>query len=288
MRPRLVIFFNELFGSQIFDWIIPTPNQMYAIAFLVFAVVFYSRGKNAGFSPHVLLMGLVFGGAGAFLGAKVFYILLHLESYLIRPEHIFAAGGSVSFGAYLGGMLSVMLYLRYIQTPVMPFLDFSVTILPLATALGRWSCFLNGDDFGKLTNRFWGVCYPRGSYPFSEQVARGVLSYQEHLSLPVHPNQLYLSLNALVLFFLMGWIYRHTRDRPGITFLLYGLLYGSSRFLLEFFREGSPILPTTLIFPQVICLGIVLVCAVFFVYITRTKSPLNQSQFTITERSCHE
>ncbi|GEM_PF-884036 len=288
MRPRLVTFLNEISPVSVFNWLVPTPNQMYAITFLVVAIVFYKRSRQSRFPGQVVITTIWLGGIGAFLGAKLLFVLLHLKSYLILPSHIFAAGGSVSFGAYAGALIVLTVYLRYRKEPVLTSLDIAAATLPLGTALGRLSCLLNGDDFGKLTNAVWGVRYPQGSYPFAEQVSRGLISPFDSLSLPVHPNQLYLAFNALLIFFVVSWVWKKYRGYPGVTISLYAILYCATRFGWEFFRDEPTRGFAGLIFPQYVCLGIVMMAIPAAIHLARkyrlSKFSHHKFHSPITER----
>lgn len=259
MRPRIVASLNELFATDNFTWLIPTPLQLYGLAVLAAGIVFLLRFRTGGLPRRIAWGCILAGGAGAFMGAKLLYVLRHFHSYLLMPSHIFAAGGSVSWGAYSGAFIAIALYLRYKKEPVLPGLDILAVSIPLGTVIGRWSCFLNGDDFGTITNLPWGVCYPHGSYAFAEQVNEGIISYTAAISAPVHPNQLYLSLNAFVIFILLNWFWKRCRQYPGLTVSLYAISYSLTRFFLEFFRDESPVewFPG-LIFPQVICLALMI------------------------------
>lgn len=64
--------------------------------------------------------------------------------------------------------------------------------------------------------------------------------------LPVHPTQLYASANALFWCFLLYLFWKKTKNsdkrlaRPGCTFSLMLIIYGVSRFLIEFLRDDNP------------------------------------------------
>ena len=270
MRPRIIQYLNEMFSTTIFHWAIPTPNQVYGLAFLTVGVLFLMRSRQNRLSLPVILNCFWIGGVGAFLGAKLMYVILHLPSYILMPSHIFASGGTVSWGAYLGALAALSVYLHYKRQPVSRFLDILAATLPLGTFMGRWSCFLNGDDFGKLTTASWGVRYPQGSYPFAEHVHEGIISYSATFSAPVHPNQLYLSINALVIFAAVSWFWKRYHHYPGLTLGLYASMYGFTRFFLEFFRHEVPLpwLPE-LIFPQLMSLSIMLTGLLITLYLLR-------------------
>jgi len=70
--------------------------------------------------------------------------------------------------------------------------------------------------------------------------------------LPVHPTQLYSSANALVLTVLLYLFWKRSQNalqpkaapkpltRPGSTFALMFILYGFTRFFIEFIRDDNP------------------------------------------------
>jgi phosphatidylglycerol:prolipoprotein diacylglycerol transferase len=272
MRPRLVHYLNETIGLNLFDWIIPTPSIIYLITFLFLSLIFIRRCKKSGFDGRIAFRSALWGGIAAFLGAKLFYVVLHLKSYILLPSHIFAPGGTVSWGAYLGIVIGVTLYLRHKRQAVLPILDVLGSVMALAPFIGRWSCFLNGDDYGKITSVAWAVRYPRGSLPFAEQANDGIINYSSALSAPVHPNQMYLSIGALLLFIIMTHFWKSKRQNPGLTFGVYWIAYSILRFFLEFYRDesGTTLIPA-LNFSQMMC-TITIIFSVLFIVMLYRKS----------------
>ena len=133
-------------------------------------------------------------------------------------------------------MFFIIGYTTIKKIPSLRYLDIVVTCIPVGIFIGRWSCFLNGDDFGTLSSLPWAVQYPFNSIPFGTHYELGLVNHTTLLSAPVHPNQLYLSLNGLFLFFVIKQIWKKHKGIPGFTFASYLILYGLSRFLIEFFR----------------------------------------------------
>ncbi len=246
MRPRLVDYLNQLFGTSVFGWIVPTPSVIYPLALLVCAVVFVRRCRVSGLDTRTAVTASLVGSVGAFIGAKLFFVANNLEGYILLPSHLFAPGGTMSWGAYTGAILGLVLYLHHKREWSLRCLDVLGSCLGLGPFIGRWSCLLNGDDFGTITNVPWAIQYPAGSMPFAAHANEGLVSYHAALSAPVHPNQIYLSLNGLLLFILMSWVWKRYRHHQGLTFGLYCLLYGLLRFMLEFFRDE----PLSSLIPQ--------------------------------------
>ena len=55
------------------------------------------------------------------------------------------------------------------------------------------------------------------------------------LGVPLHPTQIYLSLNAFLIFLILQWAYRR-KSFDGEVFWLYVLLYAITRGILEIWR----------------------------------------------------
>jgi phosphatidylglycerol---prolipoprotein diacylglyceryl transferase len=239
MRPRIVEFLNIATGGEIWGWVIPTPAVMYALMMLAMLVLLVRRATRSDQSKYHALGAALWAMAGGLIGARLLFLLFHIDRVLITPEMIFnLSGATMSFGAYLGGAIGLILYIRRNSLPGLKYLDVCASILGLGPFIGRWSCFLNGDDFGTLSNAPWAVSFPHGSYPFAHQVELGLLDPLQALSLPVHPVQLYLSLNGLFLFLLFTWLWKKKTFAPGLLFGWYWIAYPATRLLLEFFRGG--------------------------------------------------
>jgi phosphatidylglycerol:prolipoprotein diacylglycerol transferase len=103
--------------------------------------------------------------------------------------------------------------------------------------------------------------------------------------LPVHPTQLYSSANGL---FLCGLLYLfrrryqgvHGRKKnkklfatPGCTFALMLILYGITRFLIEFLRDDNPFTALTgLTVSQNICIALIVLGISLMLIFEKTKS----------------
>jgi phosphatidylglycerol:prolipoprotein diacylglycerol transferase len=237
MRPRLIDSLNQLFGTSVFVWFIPDPSVVYPLTILVCAIVFVRRLRLTGADGRTALYSVLAGSVGAFIGAKLIYVVANLESYILLPSHLFAPGGTMSWGAYIGAIIGLVFYAYRKRVSPLRSLDVLGSCLGLGPFIGRWSCLLNGDDYGTITDVPWAIQYPAGSIPFAAHVNDGHISYNAALSAPVHPNQIYLSLNGLLLFILMSWVWKKYRHHEGLTFGLFCLSYGILRFMLEFFRD---------------------------------------------------
>ena len=237
MRPRLVTALDGFFQVNFFDWLVPGAAVMFAAAMLVTFLVFVRRAGDAGLARyHAAGMGL-WAMVGGLVGSRVFYLLQHWQATLADPSQLWSTKGeATSWGAYLGGFTGLVLYARLKGMELWPYADVIGSCLGLGPAIGRWGCFLNGDDFGSVSRLPWAVRFPHASIPFVFQARAGVVDPLADLSLPVHPSQIYLSLNGLALFFIFTRYWNRARSQPGATFWLYTLAYCVTRFLWEFLR----------------------------------------------------
>lgn len=275
MRPRLVDALSTAFGSELAGRLVPTPAMMYAVAMIAVLVVFVRRSRRLGISSYHGVGAALWAMATGVIGARAAYLVVHLQRTLAHPTQILdLGGGTASWGAYLGGALGLLLYCQRHRLPAAPVADAMASCLALGVALGRWSCFLNGDDYGHLSSLPWAVRYPPGSYPFVAQVRAGLLDPLAALSLSVHPVQLYLSLNGLLLFTVMSLLWPRLRRHPGALFGLYWLSYGATRFLWEFARGDQPgFLHGNLTAGQVICMPIVVGAGLWLALGVLSKKP---------------
>jgi phosphatidylglycerol:prolipoprotein diacylglycerol transferase len=268
MRPRIVDTLNTWFGTELFTWLVPDPAFVYALAMAAVAFVFVRRTLKDNLDRYHALGAVIWGIVGGLIGARVFFLIQHVDLLLARPSIVFDLnGGTVSWGAYLGGALGFVLYLRRQRQPAMRYLDVLASCLGLGPFIARWACFLNGDDYGTLSDAPWAVSFPHGSYPFAAQVQAGLLDPLAELSLPVHPVQIYLSLKGLLLFVVCSALWKRSFP-PGVLFGVYWVMFGVVRFVIEFFRgDVSRGFIGALSVGQVMSLTIVVVAGAMLAYI---------------------
>ncbi len=275
MRPRIVEALHAWFGTELFGWIVPDPAFVYALAITVVGVVFVRRTATEGLARVHALGAAIWAIVGGLIGARLFFLTQHFDLLLSRPAIIFDLnGGTVSWGAYVGGTFAFVLYLRRSRQSVLRFLDVLASCLGLGPFIARWACFLNGDDYGTLATVPWAVSFPHGSYPFAAQVQAGLLDPLAELSLPIHPVQMYLSLKGLVLFGVCTMLWKR-RLPAGVLFALYWMMFGAARFAIEFFRgDVSRGFVGVFSVGQVMSLGIIVAAGVMLAFTAWRRMPL--------------
>jgi phosphatidylglycerol:prolipoprotein diacylglycerol transferase len=100
--------------------------------------------------------------------------------------------------------------------------------------------------------------------------------------LPVHPTQLYSSANGVLLCLLLYLFWRRSQKkaaanapalfaRPGSTFSLMFILYGITRFFIEFLRDDNPYEYDSLTISQFIGIALIILGLVLMVMFHKAK-----------------
>jgi phosphatidylglycerol:prolipoprotein diacylglycerol transferase len=184
------------------------------------------------------------------------------------------SGGLGIWGAVLGGMLGMWLYVRRNKLEMAYWLDIAGVVLPLAQAIGRWANFVNQELYGSVTTLPWGIRIDS---------AHRVAPWTSTVDYPVtttlfHPLFLYESLLSILAFIVLLNIFLRYRSRlrAGDIFLIFVIQYCVIRFLLEFLRAEPAYVPgTTINSSQVIAVIGFVIAAGLWVY--RHRPSLAQS-----------
>jgi phosphatidylglycerol:prolipoprotein diacylglycerol transferase len=208
------------------------------VAFAAFAAAwvaarsFRERGLDGDHAWSLLVYALV----GGFIGAKLYYVILHGD-----PGTLLSRGGFVWYGGLIGGALSVAYAIYRKRLPFWTAADAIAPSIALGHGIGHIACFFSGDSYGLPSNLPWAVAFPYGAPPSTA----GALRREFGVALPdgipddvlirVHPTMLYSAL-ALFLIFALLWRLRRRREPAGWLFGLYLLLSGLERFLVELVR----------------------------------------------------
>ena len=203
---------------------------------------------------------------GGVIGAKLYYVLLNWQQTAADPlRMIFSRGGMVWYGGFFGATALIVWDIRKAKLPLAKMADVIAVALPLGYGVGRIGCFLVGDDWGRPTDLPWGIAFPLGTPPttVASIQAFGItvdpaLIQKYGMVIPVHPTQLYeIGLSALIFFLL--WRLKDHRHRYGWLFMLWLVLAGLERFLVEIFRAKDDRFLGPLTVAQVISIGLVVV-----------------------------
>jgi phosphatidylglycerol:prolipoprotein diacylglycerol transferase len=205
---------------------------MLAVSFFLGVLYVYrtARRDRKAFEPFLAMAYImIFGGI---FGARLSYVLLHLEEFAGDWAASFNPFGSDQFGIaglnmYGGILLAIagsIVYGRWRKLSVLDMFDYFAPTVGLGLALARIGCFFNGCCFGTPTDLPWGVAFPAGSIPYS-------VYFDTHL----HPSQLYSSLYGLGLFVLLHFVLKRRRFVGQVLALMF-MIEAVFRFAIEYVR----------------------------------------------------
>ena len=185
------------------------------------------------------------GVFGVLLGGRLGYVFFYgLADWVQDPLFIVKLweGGMASHGGMVGIAVYVWWYARQHGCGYWGLVDNLACAAPLGLCFGRIANFINGELWGKVSEVPWAVIFPQelgwtGDASASKgdilrMVESGVLQ-------PRHPSQLYEAFGeGLLLFGILWWLrMKPWSNQPGRLAVLFLVLYGLVRFVVEFYRE---------------------------------------------------
>lgn len=205
------------------------------------------RAKAAGYDPELVLdAGFVILLTGV-LGGRLAYLLqYHQQMFDVGttlPQALFkivnlSEGGLVLIGGLVLGTIGFIGFCKVRRIPVFDFADVLIPAAFIGIGFGRIGCLLNGCCFGDRCDLPWAITFPQGSVTFQTLMHRGFVDPEALATFPLHPTQIYSSINGFLLAFVTATYFWYRRY-PGDVFALACILYPISRFLIEFIRADE-------------------------------------------------
>jgi phosphatidylglycerol---prolipoprotein diacylglyceryl transferase len=175
-----------------------------------------------------------FATLGIILGGRLGYVLFYkpLDYWNDLAAILRLWDGGMSFhGGVIGVSLGILWMARKHKLDWLRIHDYVACCVPFGLLFGRLANFVNSELWGGETDVPWAV-------RFCEQFDRSGVC--QIVGPPRHPSQLYeAALEGILLFTVLAWLFWKTRARyqPGKLVGAFILIYGVSRFLVEFIRE---------------------------------------------------
>ncbi len=199
----------------------------------------------------------------AIFGARTAYVLEHWQAeFADAPLAIIRIdqGGLMFYGGLIGAALVLLLYARVCREPLFGITDLVLAVVPLGHAFGRIGCFMHGCCYGKITQTGFGVCFPKGSPAWWEQVSAlpPLIAQTAERSLPVIPTQLIEAGANAVLFAILFTCYPKRHRQLGFITGCYLIGYALLRFAIEYLRGDPRLAVGPFSISQTISLGLLL------------------------------
>ena len=212
---------------EIGSWQIRSYGVMAAIGFLAASFIINANREKAKMTQDEVTSLVFYTLVTGIIGARAFYVIQFFDYYrdnlwrIIRIDQ----GGLVFYGGLLA-IAAIYVFAKVRKLDFLTLLDITAPALAFAHACGRIGCFLNGCCYGGVTDSCLGVHYPAGS--------EAAVKYH---GAALHPIQLYETAENLVLFALLMYVCK--KSKRGITTGCYLAIYGTLRFVNEYFRGDN-------------------------------------------------
>ena len=238
-----------------------TYGVFVAIAFLSAIALALREARKQGEDANKILDLSFYMLVAAIVGSRILYVLVNWSAFRHDPLEIVRIwrGGLVFYGGFIGALLTALWYIRRKGLPLLKTADIVAPSIAFGQSVGRIGCFFAGCCYGKACDLPWGVTF---THPES-LAPKGV---------PLHPTQLYSSLNSLFIFLLLAGLGR-IKSFDGQIFWAYVLLYGVTRSILEHFRgdERGMFLGGMLSISQLIGLIMAVIAIAMMIILRRRK-----------------
>ena len=208
---------------------LPTYGVTLAFAAFLVLYIWIKIAKKEGFKTLQMADLGFYALLAGILGSKLALLIVDFKYYWENPNeiiYIFRAAG-VYIGGIVAALIVIILFAWKNQLPLWKLADTASLPVPLGQAIGRIGCFFAGCCYGKPAESLpWAVT-------FTSPIAHENTGID--LGIPLHPTQIYQSLNDFSLFLVL-LVFWKFKKFDGQILWLYILLYSITRGIIEFFR----------------------------------------------------
>ena len=243
---------NVMFTVPGIDLDIYWYGFLIALGMLLAILYAFKRVRKVGLEPDRFTDTVLVGLIGGVMGARLFYVIFRLESYLnvdgtfdIMSAINVRDGGLAIYGGVIGALIlgCTMAKIRKIHIPTL--LDLVGLGFLIGQSLGRWGNFFNQEAFGSKTTLPWGMTSQKIiNYLYDFYYPGESIVTARALDMIAHPCFLYESLWCFAGFVMLHFYSKH-RKFDGELFLMYIGWYGLGRFWIEGLRTDSLYLVNT-------------------------------------------
>jgi phosphatidylglycerol:prolipoprotein diacylglycerol transferase len=210
------------------SWSIYSYHFFIVLGIFLGLVFFYRYSKKSGISQVAFTDISLISIISAYVGARLFQILFVMPGfYFSHPLEMlyFWKGGFVIYGAILVPPIFVYLYAKKNGLVLSRITDALAPSFSIGYGLGRVACLMQGCCYGKPTDLPWGITFPEGAN-----------AGMTPANIPLHPTQVYLVLQGLVIFFVLDFLFRRKKFDGEIT-LWFFIMYPITRIVIEYYRS---------------------------------------------------
>ena len=221
----------------------------YALGLAAVYFVLVHEARRRGEDESIVGNALIIVAVAALIGGRLYHVIDQYQVYLADPIRailpvVRQPDGSYAFSGFTGlgvpggiitGTLAAWFLTRRWKLSFWTWADIVAPALFVMQAIGRLGNFFNQELYGPPTNLPWGIAidcahripaYPCAAFPVDTTF--------------FHPLFLYESLSGLIGAITLLWLARHAKWLvPGDLLGIFFIWYGTTRFVLEFFRADN-------------------------------------------------
>ncbi len=211
------------------NWPVYSYGVLLAAAYLAALQLAVVRARRQGLDGSKVMDLGIYLIIAALVGAKLMLVAVDFDYFVSRPGELLSLvrAGGVFYGGLITAVAVAFWLVRRYGLPIWTTGDLFAPGIALGHVIGRLGCLLAGCCYGRPTDVPWAIT-------FTDPVAAANVGTP--LGVPLHPTQLYDAGAELLIMVVLLATERKGRVFAGRTFWLYILLYGVSRFIVEFFR----------------------------------------------------
>ena len=251
-----------------------------ALGFVLALVFALMNAKRWEINTDRMIDCVIVGVLGGIIGARLYFVLFNLDTYLADPIQIFliTEGGLAIFGAIIGGLGAGMIMCKIRKVKRTAMLDVASLGFLIAQAVGRWGNFFNQEAFGANTDGIFGMKLSGSRIAVIRHEYANIEGFD--ITKPVHPCFLYESLWCILGFVALHIVSKKWKKFDGQIFFMYIGWYGLGRFFIEGLRMDSLMLGSFRV-SQIVSLLCVIgsIAALIFFFSKNKKAAVEQGEY---------
>lgn len=197
---------------------------MIAIGIITCLLLGVYRARKHGKNEEVVLDIAIYGIIIGFIGAKLLYIIVEFDRFIKDPMSVIGSEGFVVYGGIIMGVMAAIKYCRIKKISFLEYFDLLMPSVSVAQGFGRIGCLLAGCCYGRETTSIIGIVFPEGC-----MAPAGV---------KLLPTQIFSSIGDFAIAAILIFAY-DKRKHDGDIGILYMILYGIGRFVIEMLRSDA-------------------------------------------------
>lgn len=217
---------------------------MVAVALVVLLLIMVREAKRRGIERDIYSIFL-WGILGGLIGGRLAYVIYDWDYFMANPRQIIGFLGLAQNGMIIGVIVAALIYMRVTKMRFSMLLSMGDAVavgMPLALAIGRIGCTINGCCSGKLSPfQFFPGAVIYAPRPHGTPSQDWYDLPAQYLGVPIYPTQIYHLVWGLIVFAVV-WRLRGKFKPEGCLFFFCLCLFAVGDFGVRFFRIGEPLL----------------------------------------------